>query len=156
MELYIGHEVIVRGIFVKNNNNLNFIQNNYISKKLTLLERKDDGLFYDVILNKVCNMVDINNLVSYNYGLFYESNYIDNNYDEDNNETMNITLGVMDIQPLFLYIDEDDINLIICLVRDYNDNIDNEYLYIDCNNYFDVVRTLNLRNKLVRNKRIQN
>lgn len=154
MELYIGHEVIVRGNFIRKNNNiLNFIQNNYISKKLILLERKDDGLFYDVIYNKVCNMVDINSLIGYKLNLDYKSSYMDSLNDK---KLMNITLGVMDIQPLFLYIDEDDIDLIKYTIKYYNDGIDNEYVYIDCNNYFDIVRSLDKNIKLVRKKRIQN
>ena len=157
-KFYVGHEVIIRKKF----NNRAFAHDligcnlkcdYYVSKKVVLLNRDNDGVYnyYGTSIVTNCRLIDPNGFVSF-YEVLGCNDCLEAfkvNANEDcslNPATCDKYVGIIDIQPLSTFTNTrpDETELALLLINEYNNGIndDLEYVPISDDTYVKVIRTI--------------
>jgi len=154
---YVAHEVFLRKKFIKYAYNWDLLGcrfNNYyfISRKAVLLLRDRDGNYLYMNSSKKCTVIDPNNLIPSIATLECNSCIMRNDDKLDCESMLEVPdeyIGVIGVRPVTSY-DKDSWTVGVDLLLNYNNmvqnqlenNIQDEYKYIDDTKYFDVMREI--------------
>lgn len=147
-KFYVGHEVILRKNFIKYefaHNSVGCHYNNYyfVSRKVVLLQRNQDGNYFYCSNHLKCPVLDPNNFEVFVSLLECNScQWKKEDGEECKPNAPDKVLGVVAVQPIVGFAKTSDWLLALDLIKEYNRSLEDEYVYVDDITYMDTIRKI--------------
>lgn len=151
-KLYVAREVILHcqycgTAYAHDLIGCNVLYGYYVSKKVVLVERDNNGNYLYSDSRKSCKLLDPNDFIHYSdtigcYECPKAGLHQDGGDCPDTPDIPNVTLGIVDVQPISAFTNVEDLDLAIQLVNEYNASMENRLLLVNDESYQKVIHDI--------------